>query len=54
VHLSKLEGAGLIEIEKTYRGKVPLTLCKITHKGQEEFDKYLNQLKEFIEGSRAG
>jgi DNA-binding MarR family transcriptional regulator len=53
VHLSKLEEAGLIEIEKTYRGKVPLTLCQITGKGQEAFEKYLNQLKDFIEGSSA-
>jgi DNA-binding MarR family transcriptional regulator len=51
VHLSKLEEAGLIQIEKTYRGKVPLTLCKITPKGQEAFEKYINQLKSFIEGS---
>jgi DNA-binding MarR family transcriptional regulator len=51
VHLSKLEEAGLIQIEKTYRGKVPLTLCKITPKGQEAFEKYVNQLKSFIEGS---
>jgi DNA-binding MarR family transcriptional regulator len=53
VHLSKLEEAGFIEIEKTYRGKVPLTLCKMTEKGQEAFEKYLNQLKNFIEGSSA-
>jgi DNA-binding transcriptional ArsR family regulator len=32
VHLSKLDEAGFIQIEKTYRGKVPLTLCIITEK----------------------
>ena len=26
-HLSKLESAGYVEIEKTYRGKIPLTIC---------------------------
>jgi DNA-binding MarR family transcriptional regulator len=51
VHLSRLDEAGLIQIEKTYRGKVPLTLCKITEKGQEAFEIYLNQLKDFINGS---
>jgi DNA-binding transcriptional ArsR family regulator len=51
VHLSKLEEAGLIQIEKTYRGKVPLTLCRIREKGQEAFEKYLNQLKDFVDGS---
>ena len=26
-HLTKLEAAGYVHIEKTYRGKMPLTLC---------------------------
>jgi DNA-binding transcriptional ArsR family regulator len=51
VHLSKLEEAGLIEIEKTYRGRVPLTLCRMTEKGQESFGEYLDQLKNFVERS---
>jgi DNA-binding MarR family transcriptional regulator len=48
IHLSKLEMAGYIHIEKTYRGKVPLTLCKITDKGREAFEIYRKQLKQFI------
>jgi len=49
IHLSKLEKAGYIRIEKTYRGKVPLTLCRITNKGREAFEIYRKQLKQFIE-----
>jgi DNA-binding MarR family transcriptional regulator len=49
VHLSKLEEAGYIQIEKTYRGKVPLTLCRITKKGREAFETYRKQLRQFIE-----
>ena len=49
VHLSKLEKAGYIRIEKTYRGKVPLTLCRITNKGREAFEIYRKKLKQFIE-----
>jgi DNA-binding MarR family transcriptional regulator len=49
IHLSKLEMAGYIRIEKTYRGKVPLTLCRITNKGREAFEIYRKQLKQFIE-----
>jgi len=49
IHLSKLEKAGYIRIEKTYRGKVPLTLCRITNKGREAFEIYRKKLKQFIE-----
>lgn len=49
IHLSKLEKAGYIQIEKTYRGKVPLTLCKITNQGRQAFDIYRQQLQQFIE-----
>jgi DNA-binding MarR family transcriptional regulator len=49
IHLSKLEKAGYIHIKKTYRGKVPLTLCSITNEGRETFVSYRAQLKQFIE-----
>jgi DNA-binding MarR family transcriptional regulator len=51
VHLSKLEEAGYIEIEKTYHGKIPLTLCRMTDKGRQAFDDYRKQLKSFVEGT---
>ena len=49
VHLSKLEEAGYVNIEKTYRGKIPLTLCSMTEKGRQAFKDYRNQLKHFVE-----
>jgi DNA-binding transcriptional ArsR family regulator len=39
-HLSKLEAAGYVEIEKTYRGKVPMTLLRLTRKGRTAFEEY--------------
>ena len=36
-HLSKLEEAGYVHIEKTYRGKIPLTLCRLTEKGNVKY-----------------
>ncbi len=51
VHLSKLEEAGYIGIEKTYRGKIPLTLCHLTDKGREAFESYRKQLIGFVEGT---
>ncbi len=49
VHLSKLEVAGYIKIEKTYRGKLPLTLCSLTHDGKLAFENYREQLRQFLE-----
>jgi DNA-binding transcriptional ArsR family regulator len=48
-HLSKLEDSGYIEIEKTYRGKIPLTLCRLTKEGGTAFSEYRNQLKRFVD-----
>jgi DNA-binding MarR family transcriptional regulator len=48
VHLSKLESAGYIKIEKTYRGKLPLTLCSLTPEGKLAFENYRRQLREFL------
>lgn len=50
MHLSKLEAAGYIEIEKTYRGKLPLTLCHLTTQGRQAFEHYRQQLRQFLDG----
>ena len=39
-HLTRLEEAQYVEIEKTYRGKVPLTVLRLTKKGKSAFDAY--------------
>jgi len=49
VHLSRLEEAGYISIEKTYRGKIPLTLCRMTEEGRQAFKDYRKQLQQFVE-----
>lgn len=48
-HLTKLEQTGYIEIEKTYRGKIPLTLCRLTKTGHTAFKNYRRQLKRFVD-----
>jgi DNA-binding transcriptional ArsR family regulator len=45
IHLQKLEEARLIEIQKTFQGKYPRTLCKLTIKGKEDFAEYKDQLQ---------
>jgi DNA-binding MarR family transcriptional regulator len=52
VHLSKLEEAGYVNIEKTYRGKIPLTLCRMTKTGRAAFDQYRQQLQKFVENTK--
>ena len=44
-HLSRLEEAGYVEVEKTYRGKVPQTLLGLTAAGRKAFEQYRRQLK---------
>jgi DNA-binding PadR family transcriptional regulator len=48
VQLDKLNEAGYIEVKKTFQGKMPRTLCKITPKGIEAFGIYVNNLKTYI------
>lgn len=49
VQLDKLETAGYIKIEKSFKGKRPLTTCRVTSKGIEAFETYVNNLKNYIE-----
>ena len=44
-HLARLEEAGYVEIEKTYRGKVPMTLLRLKPAGRAAFDEYRKGLK---------
>ncbi|MCU0356529.1 MAG: transcriptional regulator [Cyclobacteriaceae bacterium] len=48
VQLDKLSEAGYITIEKSFRGKKPLTTCRITKKGLKAFEDYVNALKDYI------
>ena len=51
-HLSKLEEAGYVEIEKTFKGKFPLTICKLTSAGKSALKAYRRQLQEFMNITR--
>ncbi|NPA92974.1 MAG: helix-turn-helix domain-containing protein [Chloroflexi bacterium] len=49
-HLSKLEQAGYIQIEKTFRGKYPLTLCRLTDTGREALRTYHQAMQSILDG----
>lgn len=48
VQLDKLSEAGYISVEKSFKGKKPLTTCKITRKGIKAFEDYVATLKQYI------
>jgi hypothetical protein len=52
VQLEKLQEAGYIDIEKTYKGKRPQTICRITKVGIAAFENYVNALKSYIEDDK--
>ena len=51
VQLDKLSEAGYIVVEKSFKGKKPLTTCKVTAKGIKAFEDYVNALKQYINKS---
>jgi DNA-binding MarR family transcriptional regulator len=48
-HLSRLEDVGYIDIEKTFHGKVPRTICRLTDSGRTAFDGYRERVKRAID-----
>ena len=48
VQIDKLAAAGYIEVEKTFKGKRPCTLCRISDKGMNAFEQYVDTLKEYL------
>ena len=48
VQIDKLSKAEYIKVIKTFKGKMPCTLCRITPKGIEAFEEYVEALKTYI------
>ena len=48
VQVDKLSEAGYIEVEKTFKGKRPCTICRITPKGHQAFESYVKALKTYL------
>lgn len=51
-HLSKLEQAGYIEIEKRFVGKKPRTMIRATGQGREAFQEYRRRMERILERSK--
>jgi DNA-binding MarR family transcriptional regulator len=48
-HLSKLEGAGYVAVEKKFVGKIPRTLLSLTGEGKRAFQAYRKNIKRMLE-----
>jgi DNA-binding PadR family transcriptional regulator len=48
VQLDKLSEAGYISVEKTFEGKKPRTICRITPVGLAAFEAYVEALKAYL------
>jgi len=48
-HLSKLEEAGYVEVEKEFKGKKPHTMLHLTDEGRAAFRAYRRSMKQVLD-----
>ena len=48
VQINKLKEADYLEVTKQFRDKYPLTICKISTKGTEAFESYVQALQSYM------
>ncbi len=48
VQIEKLQEAKYIKVEKSFKGKYPVTKCSITKKGSKAFEEYVKALEQYI------
>lgn len=48
VQIQKLKDAGYISVIKQFRENYPQTTCRITPKGIRAFEKYVNDLQDYL------
>ena len=47
-HMSKLEAAGYIEVEKKFVKRKPLTILRLTEEGRHAFESYRGRMKQVL------
>jgi DNA-binding transcriptional ArsR family regulator len=53
VHARKLEEAGYVTCEKSFKGRLPLTEYKITKDGKKALERYLDHMEALIKAMKA-
>lgn len=54
VHTQKLEEAGYVDCEKSFEGRRPKTVFKITRQGRKALDQYLAHMEAIISAVKKG
>ena len=49
-HLRKLEDAGYVAQDKTFKGRTPITYVYSTKQGRRAFEDYMDQLRTLLGG----
>jgi len=49
-HLSKLEDAGYVAVEKSFKGKKPHTMLRLTEEGREALRRYRQSMSQMLDG----
>lgn len=52
VQIDKLSEAGYIEVERGFAGKRTRTVCRITQKGMDAFQNYIEALQSYLNPPR--
>lgn len=48
IQIKKLQDAGYVKVEKSFKKNYPNTMISITKKGIEAFENYVNNLNKYI------
>ena len=48
-HLTKLEEAGYVAIDKEFRGKKPYTMIRLTEEGRAAFEAYRHDMQRLLD-----
>ena len=54
VHLRKLEEAGYLQVEKSFVGRKPQTLCRLSPSGREAWIAYISHMQKLLGRSGGG
>jgi DNA-binding transcriptional ArsR family regulator len=50
-HLARLEEAGYVAIKKKFKGKIPLTVCRLTEKGKSALSGYSTSMLRILQSN---
>jgi DNA-binding MarR family transcriptional regulator len=53
-HLARLEEERYVLVQKTFKGKYPLTICSLTTKGRKSFEEYARIMRAATQGPARG